>query len=271
MLTAVDHIVLQAASLAEAVAAYERLGFRVSYGQPEGTDPDRAYVVFDDLYLELRAADGPAGAEGLTEVVLRSDDIDSDAGRVRAAGIRVSDIVQDPIDGEGGSLSRRSAVVDLFTPMRFVEHDHDAETRLTFMGGRGAHPNTATALERTYVAVESIERDLPTFERVFGTPAPEPEMGTVIMSLMSVFYFGTIGIAIAEPRGEGPTADALEAGGPGLFQILFRAEHIDEAARIITANGAPAPRRGTRLSGESALLILPEDAGNAYVALAGPA
>jgi hypothetical protein len=121
------------------------------------------------------------------------------------------------------------------------------------------------------VAVDSIERDLRAFESVFGKPAPEPEMGTVIMSLMSVFYFGELGIAVAEPRGPGPTADALEANGPGLFQVLFRGEHLDQAAAIITANGGPAPERGTRLSGESALLNLPENACGIYVALAGPA
>ncbi len=100
-------------------------------------------------------------------------------------------------------------------------------------------------------------------------PAPEPEMGTVIMSLMSVFYVGDVGIAVAEPRGPGPTADALSSNGPGLFQILFRAGHLDRAAALMVENGVPPPTRGTRLSGERALLVEPAHACNLFVALAG--
>lgn len=268
MLTAVDHIVLQISDVASAVTTYERLGFHVSPVEPSGSVVESAYIVFDDFYLQLREG-GPV--EGLSEVALRSDDLEAEVARLRSAGFEVTDIIDDPVDGDVGTLSRKRATVDLATRVGLVQQDHDPGARLAYLGGRHDHPNTATALERTYVAVEEIESDLRAFESVFGTSAPEPELGTVIMSLMSVFYFGEIGIAVAEPRGPGPTADALAANGPGLFQILFRGEHLDEAAAIITANGSPAPQRGTRLSGESALLNLPESACGVYVALAGPA
>jgi len=268
MLTAVDHIVLQVSDVASAVATYQRLGFHVSPVERSGSVVESAHIVFDDFYLQLREG-GPF--EGLSEIALRSDDLEAEVARVRSAGIEVTNIVEDPIDGDVGTLARRKATVELATRVGLVQHDHDPGARLAYLGGRHAHPNTATALERTYVAVEEIEGALRAFESVFGKPAPEPEMGTVIMSLMSVFYFGDIGIAVAEPRGPGPTADALEANGPGLFQVLFRGEHLDMAVGVITANGGPAPQRGTRLSGESALLNLPENACGAYVALAGPA
>jgi hypothetical protein len=116
--------------------------------------------------------------------------------------------------------------------------------------------------------VTSIDRELQAFERVLGQPAPEPEMGTVIMSMMSVFYIGAVGIAVAEPRGAGPTADALNANGPGMFQVLFRAEHLDEAEGFMVHHGMPSPARGTRLSGESALLVTPQHACGIYVAMA---
>jgi hypothetical protein len=269
MLTSVDHIVHQVSDLALAVATYRALGFHVSSsGQPGGSPGGSAYVVFDDFYLQLRVG-GPF--EGLSEVVLRSDDLEADVKRIASAGLAVTAIADDPVDGEGGALIRRRATVDLAARVGLVQHEHDPRARLAYLGGRHPHPNTATALERTYIAVDSLGRDLPEFETVFGTPAPEPEMGTVIMSLMSVFYFGEIGVAVAEARGEGPTADALEANGPGPFQVLFRGEHLDEAARVITDNGVPAPERGTRLSGESALLNRPGNACGAYVAMAGPA
>lgn len=268
MLTAVDHIVLEVSDLGSAIVTYEGLGFHVSPVEPSDAEAASAYIVFDDFYVQLREG---GCVEGLSEVALRSDDLEAEVARVRAAGFEVTGIVDDPVDGYGGALSRRRATVDLATRVGLVQHDHDPGARLTYLGGRHAHPNTATALERTYVAVEEIERDLRAFESVFDKSAPEPEMGTVIMSLMSVFYLGDIGIAVAEPRGPGPTADALEANGPGLFQVLFRGEHLDVAAGIISAGGGPAPQRGTRLSGESALLNLPENACGAYVALAGPA
>ena len=131
------------------------------------------------------------------------------------------------------------------------------------------HPNTATVVERVYLAVESIDDALETFERVLDVPAPEPEMGTVIMSMMSVFPVGGIGLAIAEPRGPGPTARALSTNGPGLFQVLLRAEHLNEAERVMGENGVPPPTRGTRLRGESALLVDPAQACGLFVALSG--
>lgn len=274
-LSAVDHIVLGVDDLSSAVRTFEGLGFHVSRGESRDSHPISRYVVFDDFYLELRDRasgheKGGSPAPGLTEIALRSDDLDADITRVESAGLTVSDVVVDAIDGARGSLTRRSALVDRFMSVRLVEPDHDPGARRAYFAGSANHPNTARALERAYFAVESIERDLPAFEDVLGMTAPEPEMGTVIMSLMSVFYIGDIGLAIAEPRGAGPTADALEASGPGLFQVLFRATHLDEAARVMTRNGMPEPERGTRLSGESALLVRPSVACGAFVALAGP-
>ena len=274
VLTAVDHLVVRVADLAQAVETYRRLGFTMTH------DREAAYAAFGDFYFELRGPrDVPSRfwddmswserGDGIYGIVLRSTGLDDDVARLRSSGVGVSDPAEDPLDGVAGSLPRRSAAVDAPIPLGLVEHHHDTDERLSFLGGPVIHPNTAIALERVYVAVESIHRELEVFERILGIPAPEPEMGTVIMSLMSVFYIGSIGMAVAEPRGPGPTADALSSGGPGFFQMLFRAEHLDEAAQVMVANGVPAPARGTRLSGESALLVEPPQACGVYVALAG--
>ena len=274
VLTAVDHLIIRVSDPIQAVETYRNLGFMMTHG------PGVAYAALGDVYFELRGRNGPPPGfwddsswsepdEGIYGVVLRSAGLDEDLARLRSSGVRVSDPVDDPIDGVGGSLARSSAAVDAPIPLRLVEHHHHTEDRLSFLGGSVTHANTATTLERIYVAVESIERELEIFERVLGMPAPEPEMGTVIISLMSVFYIGSIGIAVAEPRGPGPTGEALSARGPGFFQMLFRAKHLDEAERVMVGNGVPAPTRGTRLSGESALLVEPAQACGVYVALAG--
>ncbi len=271
MLTAVDHITARIFDLESAVDTYRRLGFTLTHRPPSDDGQGVAYAVFGDFHLEFREhADrsGP-GREGLHTLALRSDDVDADVARLRASGVSVADPVDDPISVGGGSLWRRTAAVDAFIPISLVEHDLHADELQALLGGSTGHANTTTVLERTYVAVTSIDRVLQAFERVLGRPAPEPEMGTVIMSMMSVFYLGAVGIAVAEPRGAGPTADALDANGPGMFQVLFRAEHLDEAEGFMVLHGMPPPSRGTRLSGESALLVRPENACGIYVAMAG--
>ncbi|HEU4894859.1 MAG TPA: VOC family protein [Acidimicrobiia bacterium] len=238
MLTAVDHIVINVYDLDTAMDSYRRLGFTVT---PVG---GAGYIGFGDFHVSLREL-GP-GSEGLHTLGLRSDDVVSDRGRLEQ-GVPIGDVV---------------------LPVEVVDQHEAGEVRRS-LGSPESHPNTVTVPERVYVAVESIDRELVAFEEALGMAAPEPEMGTVIMSMMSVFYLGAIGVAVAEPRGEGPTADALSSNGPGMFQILFRAEHLDEAERFMVDQGMPAPARGTRLSGESALLVRPENACGAYVAMAG--
>ena len=269
MLTAADHLVIGVADLAQAAETYRNLGFTVTHGGgAEDGGQGSAYVVFGDFYIEFRVTE-EGEAEATHGIVFRSDNLDAEVARLKSNGFDVSDPFDDPLDGLRGSLSRRTAAVDSYLPVGLVAHDHPAARRSAFVDGATAHPNTATVLERIYLAVESIDRDLERFERLLGMPAPDPEMGTVIMSLMSVFYVGDVGIAVAEPRGSGPTATALSANGPGLFQVLFRAEHLDRAAGLMVDNGVPPPTRGTRLSGERALLVEPAHACNLFVALAG--
>ena len=263
MLTAVDHIVVGATDLDRLVDTFLRIGFTVT---AKGDGPRLARAVFANCFLEFREVDALGSAEGLQRIVLRSDDLDAELVRLRSSGVRVSEPIDEELDlGEHSPIRRRSDV-DAVVPIGLVERDPD--DMIAHLGDP-THPNTATSLERVYLAVDSIQRELHPFARVLGIPAPEPELGTVIMSLMSVFYVGAVGIAVAEPRGPGPTADALRANGPGLFQLLFRADHLDQAARVMADNGLPAPSRGTRLSGESALLVDPANAGNVYVGLAG--
>jgi len=265
VLTAVDHIVIRVSDVEAAVDTYRGLGFTLTHLPSPHGEEAVAYAVFGDFHLQFReVSDRPQG-DGLHTLALRTDDIEADVARLRSVGLAVTD----PVGANGGSIPGRSAEVEAFIPMRLVEQDSTTDQLSSLLGDPDPHPNTVTDLERTYIAVESIDRELRAFEDVFGVPAPEPEMGTVIMSMMSVFYLGEVGIAVAEPRGAGPTADALAANGPGMFQVLFRAGHLDEAERFMVDHGHPAPARGTRLSGESALLVRPENACGAYVAMAG--
>ena len=263
MLTAVDHIVVGATDLERLVDTFCRLGFIVTRDSSGW-----AHAVFANCVLEFCEVAASESGDGLQSIVLRSDDLDAEVARLRSSGVPVSKAIDDQANADGAAPTRRRFDIDGVVPIGLVEREHDSFEGIGHLGAAG-HPNTATTLERVYLAVDSIERELDPFARVLGLPAPEPELGTVIMSLMSVFYVGEVGIAVAEPRGRGPTADALRVNGPGWFQLLFRADHLDQAARVMADNGLPSPSRGTRLSGESALLVDPANAGNVYVGLAG--
>lgn len=259
VLTAIDHLVIRVADLEQAVATYRNLGFNVIHDLND-MDPQSAFVVFDNFFIDLRVS----GSAPDNRIIFQSDDLDRDVARLRSAGFIDTDgQVQRP--GDSGSTG--AAFFDDPIPIGLIEHQ--TSPRAHADPDAIDHPNTASAVERLYVSVESIDQDLEQFERLLGTQAPVPELGTVIMSLMSVFYFGDIGVAVAEPRGPGPTADALATHGPGLFQVLFRADHLHQAFSVIVANGVPAPARGTRLSGESAVLVNPGHACGLYIALAG--
>ena len=264
MLTAVDHIIVRVSDLSTAVDTYRRLGFTLSDIQSDDGE-GVAYAGFGDFHLEFRETTDPSARDGLHTMALRSDDIDADVTRLMAVGL----LATAPRGDTVGTLPRRSADVEAFIPLRLVEPNYETDELHAAFGHPDSHPNTVTTLERTYVAVESIAEGLQAVEQALGIPAPKPEMGTVIMSMMSVFYLDAVGIAVAEPRGAGPTADALAANGPGMFQILFRAGHLDEAERVMVSHDIPSPQRGTRLSGESALLVTPEHACGVYVAMAG--
>ena len=94
--------------------------------------------------------------------------------------------------------------------------------------------------------------------------------GTVIMSHMAVFQFGSAGLTIAHPYAPGPASDALERRGPGPFQALFRTTSMGAAARWMEEHGMPPPAIGTRDTGEKAMLVSPADACGAYIGFVGP-
>lgn len=270
MLTSVDHVMV-VGDVDRAVETYRKLGFTVTGNEDARSGNGRVgFMPLGNFHIEFRSgSDHPTQARAHRQVVLRSDGLDADVERLRSVRFSVSEPVEALITTDVGVVSRREAVVEASIPVGLVEYESEGGGTGTLRAPGTVHPNTATVVERVYLAVESIEAALGTFERMLQMSAPEPEMGTVIMSLMSVFYLGDIGIAVAEPRGQGPTSSALAANGPGLFQVLLRAEHLDVAAAEMIARGAAEPIRGTRLSGESALLVDPADACGLYVAFAG--
>ena len=286
MLTRIDHTVIGVPNLEEGVEIYRRIGFDVRYGGTHpAADTAAAFAFFDDDYLELRAvseaekasAGDPfvgfvQGGGGFFRIAVRSDDLSADIPAMRRRGVDVEDAKDGELLTPDGQILRwRSAELgsDNQLPLSFIQHLTPLEERWAHLPRFGPHPNTALHLERAYVAVPNVTEAATHYSRVLGMPVPALERGTVINSLMAVFYLGPTGLAVAEPTEPGTTSAALANRGPGPFQVLYRTRSIDVADAWIQDHGLPAPTRGVRLSGEHAMLVDSADACGVFVGFAG--
>jgi hypothetical protein len=242
------------ADAATGAAAFRRLGFAVELCGAG------AFAFLERDVVELSPAEGVAG---LRRLVLGSDDLAADVAAMRGRGVDVAEPVDRGLTIAGTRLEWREAAVRN-APLALAE----------WVGERprsGSHPNAAVRLERAYVVVDDLAEASRVYGGVLGMPPPPIERGTVIIADMAVFQVGRTGLTIARPAGEGPAAEALRRQGPAPFQVLYRTTSMDAAAGWMAAQALPPPTRGTRNTGEDALLVRPEHACGVYVGLVGPA
>jgi catechol 2,3-dioxygenase-like lactoylglutathione lyase family enzyme len=294
MLTRIDHLMICVPDLERGVEQYRRMGFNV---QPGGVHPGKgthnAIAFNDEDYLELlairdpaeeRAAGGGAGSwgtdlpgfiaagGGIRYVIVQSDDLAADVAAMRGRGVDVSDAV-DGRRAQGGREFRWKAAMlgpKNPLPLFFIQHLTPMAERRQHTPGAGPHPNGVRFLERVYIVVQDLEASVATYARVLGASQPRMYKGTVIMSHMAVFQYGSAGLTIAHPYAPGPASDALERRGAGPFQALFRTTSMGAAARWIEEHGMPPPARGVRDTGEHAMLVAPAEACGAYIGFVGP-
>jgi catechol 2,3-dioxygenase-like lactoylglutathione lyase family enzyme len=294
MFTCIDHLMICVPDLAKGTETYRRLGFNV---QPGGVHPGKGThnaIAFNDPdYLELlaihdpeedRAAEAAAGrfrrdraafiaaGGGIRYVVLQSDDMAADVRAMRARGVDVSDVMDGRRAQDGQEFRWKWAMLGPESPLPlfFIQHLTPMAERRNHTPGAGPHPNGVRFLERTYIVVQDLEASVALYARVLGASQPRMYKGTVIMSHMAVFQFGPAGLTIAHPYAPGPASDALERRGPGPFQALFRTTSMGAAARWMQEHGMPPPARGTRDTGEQAMLVPPAEACGAYIGFVGP-
>ena len=137
--------------------------------------------------------------------------------------------------------------------------------------GAGPHPNGVRFLERVYIVVEDLEASVALYAKVLGAAPPRMYKGTVIMSHMAVFQYGSCRPHHRAPvRGRPRVRLARSAAAPVPFQALFRTTSMGAAARWIVEHGLPPPAIGTRDTGEKAMLVSPADACGAYIGFVGP-
>jgi len=288
VLTTIDHVMIGVPDLARGIDTYTRLGFSI---HPGGVHPGKgthnAIAFFQEDYLELVSVwdreQHLASANlvaflalggGLGYVVIQSDDLDADVAAMRTRGVDVGDPEEGGRRTPGGlELRWKVATLGPGNPLRliFIQHLTPLAERRRQVPGAGEHPNGVLRTERAYITVPDVTKAAEVYARVLGMPVPKTYRGTVIMADMAVFELGPTGLAVGQPTAPGPAAEALNRQGPGPFQVLYRTASMDAAARFMVDHGMPPPVRGTRNTGEQAMLVEPQNAGNVYVGFVGPA
>ena len=295
MLVRIDHVMICVPDLDAGMAQFRRLGFEM---HPGGVHPGKgthnAIAFNQEDYLELlalrdraeyerasagiRRDDGGlvrflAAGGGIRYVIIQSDDLEADVRSMRERGVDVSDVLSGSRRTPSGvELAWKAAVLGPANPLPlfFIQHLTPLETRRAQAPGAGKHPNRVQGIERAYIVTPDAERTAAEYAKVLGMPKPPLQKGTVIMSDMAVFQIGPHGLGIAQPYADGPAREALARRGPGPFQILYRTASMGAAARWMQDQGLPPLARGTRNTGEQAMLAPPELAGGAYIGFVGP-
>lgn len=184
-----DHAVIAVNDLDAAIRDYRSLGFTVV---PGGLHANRAthnaLITFPNgTYLELLAATGEPPApglidfspllrhgEGLAGFALRSDDLEAETHRLRAAGFAVDAIIPGERHRQDGAVVRwkLALVAGGFAPF-LIQDVTPQDRRIPTDPAITTHANTATGL----IAVEIAARDLPEahayYARLLGRPAAE--------------------------------------------------------------------------------------------------
>jgi catechol 2,3-dioxygenase-like lactoylglutathione lyase family enzyme len=102
MLTGIDHIVIVVSDLDRAVTAFTRAGFTVTLGGRHNVGTHNALIgLADSSYIELIAFLDPVPGHpwfkalerggGLVDFCMRTDDLETDVMKLRAAGAAISD------------------------------------------------------------------------------------------------------------------------------------------------------------------------------------
>jgi hypothetical protein len=230
MLTDVDHVSVSVADLRQGIETFTALGFEVRH---RPGDP-AAYVCNPADAIELVATGEPLGLRYIA--IAREQPPD----QLIADQLIASEL-----------------------PLRFV-------TRSTPRAEPpAAHPNGVLHLDRTYIAVRDVHSAAESYARALDLPVPPVQRGNVIKAEMCIFQVGHVGIGVAQPVEPGPAAEALDRQGPGPFQVLFRVRSLSAAEHWMSEHGIHA-LRGTRNTGESAMLVPPKVTGGVYVAFVGP-
>jgi methylmalonyl-CoA/ethylmalonyl-CoA epimerase len=137
-------------------------------------------------------------------------------------------------------------------------------------------PHLFTAIDHVGVAVADLDEAKRFYERTFGMRLVHEEVNEeqgVREAMMSVGDSGSCVQLLAPLTPESTIAKFLDRSGPGVQQVAYRVEDVEEASTMLRERGLrllyDAPRRGT--AGSRVNFVHPKDAGGVLVELVEPA
>jgi catechol 2,3-dioxygenase-like lactoylglutathione lyase family enzyme len=181
-----DHAVIAVKDLDAAIQDYRDLGFTVFRGGVHANRAtENALIVFEDgTYLELlaRTKEEPLAGlvdfsvllnngEGLVGYALGSDDLEADAARLKAKGLKVGDIISgERRRGDGTLIQWKLALIDDgFAPF-LIQDVTPRELRVSNDPANTTHPNRAVRVKGVGIAMRSLMDSSKRYKDLFGVP-----------------------------------------------------------------------------------------------------
>ena len=236
MLTGIDHLVIAVPDLEGAIAAYRGLGFLPVRGGRHPVGTHNALVAFaDGAYLELIAFYAPnpqhrwweplrAGG-GLVDFCLRTDDLASDAARLRQAGADLGEPQpMSRIRPDGHQVRWRLAIprgADRGVAPFLIEDDTPREQRVP---AETTHPNGVVGIGTLTVAAGDIRPAARWYEALLGV-AGRPIERDDLDGHGVRFPIGHHRLELFAPRGPAGCLRAwLADRGPGPWAASLRTD-----------------------------------------------
>ena len=133
-----------------------------------------------------------------------------------------------------------------------------------------------TAIDHVGVAVRDLDEAIAFYRDTYGMTLAHEEVNEeqgVREAMMSIGDSGSCVQLLAPLGPESTIARFLDRTGPGVQQVAYRVEDVDEASTLLRERGLrllyDAPRRGT--AGSRVNFVHPKDTGGVLVELVQPA
>ena len=132
-----------------------------------------------------------------------------------------------------------------------------------------------TAIDHVGIAVADLDEAMAFYERTFGMRVVHEEINEeqgVREAMLAVGDSGSCLQLMAPLRPDSPIGKFLDRRGPGIQQLAYRVDDVEEVARTLRAAGLrllyDEPKRGT--AGSRVNFIHPKDAGGVLIELVEP-